>query len=172
MNKYFSLKSAAALSLLFLLNAGCAGYRVGSMLPTDVETIYVPTVLNKSGEPLIEVELTQAIAQEIQKDGSLTIVPEDQADTVLTVVLLDYNLEPVSFQKTDRSAANQYRINLTASLVLRRTSDQSVVAEAPRVKGQAVFDVVGDLSSSKRNGNPLAAEDLGKRIVQRIVEYW
>jgi hypothetical protein len=78
----------------------------------------------------------------------------------------------VAYRKDVRSAAEQYRINLTSSMVLRRTSDESVVAESPRVMGSAVFDVVGDLTSSKLTGNPEAADDLARRIVQRIVEYW
>lgn len=157
---------------LALWQTGCAGYRLGSMLPADVASVYVPSVVNKTTEPLIEIDVTQAIIQNIQQDGSLKVVNAEDADTVLTVELTGYALEPVAYRKDVRSAAEQYRINLTASMVLRRTSDESVVAESPRVKGSAVFDVLGDLSSSKLTGNPEAADDLATRIVQRIVEYW
>lgn len=172
MNKKSMHRMMGGLLLLALLQTGCAGYRLGSMLPADVQTVFVPPVLNKSSEPAVETEITRAILEEIQKDGSLTIVPEAEADAVLTVVLKSYNLEPVSFQREDRTAANQYRITMTASMVLRRTAEQTVVAEAANVRGEAVFDVIGDLSSSKRQGNPPAASDLAKRIVQRMVEYW
>lgn len=151
---------------------GCTGYRLGSMIPDDVKTVYVPAIANKSTEPLVEIDLTQAVIQKIQLDGSLKIAPEAEADAILIVVLNHYNLEAVSYRKDIRSAANQYRINLTASMVMRRTVDQSVVAESPSLTGQAVFDVVGDLSSSKLTGNPLATSDLANKIVQRIVEYW
>lgn len=164
--------SLAALALALLFQTGCAGYRLGSMLPGDVKTVYVPTVANKTSEPLIEVDVTQQIIEKIQLDGSLRVVNELDADSILTVTVTGYNLEAVAYRKDIRSAANQYRINLTASMELRRTKDQSVVAEAPRVAGSAVFDVTGDLTSSKLTGNPLAAEDLANRIVQRIVEYW
>jgi len=157
---------------LLLWQTGCAGYRLGTMLPGDIATVYVPSVVNKTTEPLIEIDVTQAIIQNIQQDGSLRVVNEDEADTILTVELLSYQLEPVAYSKDVRSAAEQYRINLTSSMVLRRTSDESVVAESPRVSGSAVFDVTGDLTSSKLTGNPEAADDLARRIVQRIVEYW
>lgn len=167
-----SLLILAFLLPLLLWQTGCAGYRLGSMLPADVASVYVPSVVNKTAEPLIEIDVTQAIIQNIQQDGSLRVVNAEDADTILTVEITGYELEPVAYRKDVRSAANQYRINLTANMVLRRTSNDSVVAESPRVTGSAVFDVLGDLSSSKLTGNPAAADDLATRIVQRIVEYW
>lgn len=174
MNKLSVRRLARAVCLLPLLalGAGCAGYRVGSMLPGDIKTVYVPAVVNKSNEPLVEVELTQSLIQKIQQDGSMRIAPQVDADAILTVELLSYKLEAVAYRKDVRAAANQYRINLEAKFVMRRTKDESVVAESPRVTGQAVFDVTGDLTSSKLTGNPLAAADLADRIVQRLVEYW
>lgn len=161
-----------ALLTVPLFLSGCAGYRLGTMLPGDVRTVFVPTVENETSEPLIESDVTQAIIQQIQRDGSLQIETEENADAVLKVVLTKYKLEPVAYRSDVRAAANQYRINLTASMEMRRTRDGSVVAEAARITGNEVFDVVGDLSSSKLVGNPLAANDLADRIVQRVVEYW
>lgn len=175
MNNPQIIRTAARFFLLLpllALCAGCAGYRVGSMLPGDVKTVFVPAVVNKSSEPLIEVEITQSLIRKIQQDGSLRIATEAEADAILTVALTGYKLEAVAYRKDVRAAANQYRINLAANFVMRRTKDASVVAEAPTVVGSAVFDVTGDLSSSKLTGNPQAASDLADKIVQRIVEYW
>lgn len=156
-----------------LLASGCAGYRVGSMLPGDVKTVIVPTFVNRTSEPLLEVDTTQAVIEEFQRDGSLRVVGNiNEADAILEVVLIDYRIQPVSFRKDVRTAAQQYRAFITANMVLRRTSDQSVLVEAPRVQGNFVFDVVGDLTSSKLLANPRAAADLGYNMVQRMVEYW
>ena len=151
---------------------GCAGYKVGSMLPGDIKTVHIPTFVNQTSEPLIESETTQAVIREFQRDGSLQVVGEADADAILTVVLTGYRLEAISFRKDIRTAAQQYRLFITGNMVMRRTTDQSVVVEAPMVEGKYVFDVVGDLSSSKLNANPLAARDLAYNIVQRLVEYW
>ena len=166
------LSRLALLIALLPLLAGCAGYRVGSMLPDDVKSVFVPTFENRTGEPLIEIDTTQAVIQELQRDGSLSVAPEDQADAVLRVVLTEYRIEPIAFRDDVRTAAEQYRLWITANVVMRRTADQSVVVESPIVRGKYVFDVVGDLSSSKLTANPRAAEDLAKSIVQMMVEYW
>jgi hypothetical protein len=174
MNKFKLLQTitASASLALCLLHTGCAGYRIGSMLPGDVKSVYVPTFVNKSGEPLIEFDTTQAAIEQIQLDGSLKVVGEADADAILNVVLTGYRLEPVSYREDIRTATQQYRLFITASFVMRRTKDQTVVAEAPNVIGKYVFDVVGDLSSSKLQANPIAARDLGYNIVQYLVEYW
>lgn len=174
MNKRMLFQSAVVASILTmnLLFTGCAGYRIGSMLPGDVKSVYVPTFVNKTGEPLIEFDTTQAVIQQFQLDGSLKVVGEEDADAILTVVLTEYRLEPVSYRKDVRTAAQQYRLFIAANMVMRRTKDQTVVAESPKVIGKYVFDVVGDLSSSKLRANPLAATDLGYNIVQLLVEYW
>ena len=161
-----------SLATVSLLLTGCAGYRVGSMLPGDVKTVHVPTFVNRTTEPLLELDTPQAVIQELQRDGSLRVVAEAEADAILTVVLTEYRIEPVSFRKDIRTAAQQYRAFIVANMVMRRTSDQSVVIESPRVEGRFVFDVIGDLTSSKLIANPQAASDLAVNMVQLMVEYW
>ncbi len=175
MNKNSLLSMTRILMVLAasaVLGSGCAGYKLGSMLPDDVKSVAVPTFINQTEEPLIEIDTTQATIEEFQRDGSLKVVSEEDADAVLKVVLLSYKLEPISYRKDRRTAAEQYRIRIICSIDMRRTSDNSVVAEHPRVEGEAVFDVFGDLSSSKLRANPDAAEDLAHDIVEKVVETW
>jgi hypothetical protein len=175
MNNKFRTPFVWAIALISasLLAAGCTGYRVGSMLPGDVKTVHVPTFINRTSEPLLEIDTTQAAISALQRDGSLRVVRSiNDADAFLEVVLTEYRIEPVSFRKDVRTAAQQYRAFITASMVMRRTSDQSVVVEAARIEGRYVFDVIGDLTSSKLQANPQAAADLANTLVQRMVEYW
>jgi len=155
-----------------LMLSGCTGYRVGSMLPGDIKTVFIPTFVNQTTEPLIENDATQATIERIQQDGSLIVTDESEADAILTVVLTEYDLVPVSYRKDIRTAAQQYRVFIRGKMEMRRTKDQSVVVESPRIEGKYVFDVVGDLSSSKLDANPSVSEDLAKNIVQLMVEYW
>ena len=168
MNRLFTPLAALAL----LLSAGCAGYRLGSMLPADIHTVHIPTCLNETDEPLIEQDVTRAILSQVQMDGSLRIAPADAADTVLEVTLVKFWLDPVAYVSGESSTANQYRMSIRAAYVLRRQQDNSVVAESPGVTGWYEFDFAGDMTSSKNVALRPAAEDLGRRIVNQIVQYW
>ena len=169
MNRFLSLLLAAG---LILLASGCASYRLGSMLPDDIRTVYVPTCVNKTSEPLIEQDVTRAILSQIQMDGSLRVASEETADTILDITLTHFWLDPVAYQTGASSTVNQYRMSIRASFVLHRRVDNSVVAESPGVTGWYDFDFAGDMTSSKNVALRPAADDLGRRIVNRIVQYW
>jgi len=162
----------APIALLLLLSAGCASYRLGSMLPDDIQTVYMPTCVNQTTEPMIEQDVTSAILAQIQMDGSLRVVSEEMADTILDVTLTKFWLDPVAYVSGASSTADQYRMNIRASFVLRQRIDNSVVAESPGITGWYEFDFVGDMTSSKNVALRPTADDLGRRIVNGIVQYW
>lgn len=164
--------ACVALAAGLLLSSGCAGYRLGSMLPPDIKTVHVPTFVNKTREPLIEVQTTQKTIQEFQRDGSLKVAAKDVADAYLEVTILDYETQAVRYNSDRKSTAESYRLWITTQVVMKRTKDNTVIAENPRVRGQTVFDVFGDLTSSKTRALPLAAEDLAHNIVETVVEVW
>ena len=166
------LRAAFAAALLLLLAAGCANYRLGSMLPKDIRTVYVPTCRNQTTEPLIEQDVTRAILSQIQMDGSLRVASEDDADVVLEITLTKFWLDPVAYESGSSSTANQYRMSIKASFALVRRADRSVVVDAPSVTGWYDFDFAGDMTSSKSVALRPAAEDLGRRIINQIVQYW
>lgn len=163
---------ALCLVPLALLLNGCAGYRLGSMLPDDVKTVSVSSFVNKTREPLVEIESTQKTIEELQRDGSLSVAKKESADAQLEVTIVDFQLQPVRYDSERGTTARQYRMWLTANVVLKRTKDNSIIVDNPRVRGEYVFDVLGDLTSSKTRALPFAAEDLAHNIVETIVEVW
>ncbi|HPG00063.1 MAG TPA: LptE family protein [Kiritimatiellia bacterium] len=170
------MKIAFRLAVLLILVAqltGCVGYRLGSMLPPDIKSVYVPTFVNKTDEPFIESDTTSAVIDELQKDGSLEVVATDgEADAILKVSIIGFKLSPLAFDHTRKTSASEYRLTLTASLVMLRRTTNEVLVENPRLQGEATFVVSGDLTSSKRRGLPLAAADLAHDIVEALVESW
>ena len=166
------VRQLTVLVTLILSFTGCVGYQLGSMLPPDINRIYIPTFVNETTEPFIEIETTQATIVQFQLDGSLEVVREEQADSILTVVVKDFKLEPVGYSKVRRTEANEYRLVLTASIMFKRIATDEVIVMYPAVTGWSTFPYQGDLSSAKRSALPDAAEKLGYNIVKRVVETW
>ena len=159
-------------TLLLSLTGGCANYKLGSMLPDDIKTVHVPTIVNQSNEPQVEGTITQALVVELQRDGSLQVVGRRQADAILEVTLKDYSISPIGFDRQRETRADEYRVYLTASVVMTRTSDGKVLSESPRIRGDATFPFSGDLTTTKRSALPRASQDLAHDIVEFIVEAW
>lgn len=164
---------SATTAALALLLTGCVGYRLGSMLPVDIKTVYLPTFVNETDEPLIERETTSAMIEEIQKDGSLRIVDtREEADAILDVTLIEHKLAPVGFDLEKKTTANEYRLTITARMLMTRRANGEVIAESPRIQGETTFVMAGDLTSSKQQALPAAAEDLAHDLVESVVETW
>lgn len=152
---------------------GCVGYRLGSMLPPDIRSVYVPMFVNETTEPLIEDEATRAAIKEFQKDGSLQVAgTPEEADALLKVTLVGYDLSPLTYDITKKTAANEYRLTLTAALVMTRAKGGDVLAESPNVQGESTFVVSGDFTSSKQRGLPVACQDLAHDLIETVVETW
>jgi hypothetical protein len=169
-----TLKLFRTLSLLPLLvfQSGCVGYQLGSMLPDDIQSVYVPMVQNQTQEPLLENDVTNSVLSAIQRDGSLAIEVEDQADAVLHIVITEFSLEPLSFAQTNRSRPNEYRLFLRARIELVRRSTGEVLVRNGNLSGRNNFILSGDLTSGKRQGLPGAADDLARFINSAITEAW
>ena len=158
-------------SFLTLILFGCAGYRVGSTLPKAVQTVSL-SIINKTEEPSIEVAVQKALRAEFQMDGRLEVRSPEVADTVLTVTLNKFDLEAIAFNRTKGSLADEYRMTLTASAVLRDAENNEVILENPEIRGEVEFPYVADLTSAKRGALPKAANDLARKVVSTTVTGW
>lgn len=153
------------------LAGGCLGYRLGSTLPEDLRTVHVPACVNETSEPLLEIETTHALMNELRRDGALRVTGASEADAVLAVRLVQYRLEPLRYERGSRRTASEYRLALRARLEFTRAATGEVLVERT-VKGESTFTASGDLASEKRAALPAAAKDLARNIVESVVEYW
>lgn len=168
MNPFFRL----FLLCLFAVS-GCSaiGYRLGTTLPMDIQTVYIPTFINRTTEPQIEIQSTAIALQEFRKDGSLRISSAESADVVLEVTITSYSLSPLAYSNERSKAAEEMRLIMMAKVVLREMKTKKVRMESI-VDGEATFVLSGDLASSKMTVLPKAARDLAHNIVESVVEYW
>ena len=161
----------SALVIGVLAAAGCV-YQLGSSLPPNLQTIYLPMFVNKCGEPQVENDTTRAAIQEFQKDGTLRVVPSAaEADLVLEVTLNRYKLTPLRYERDQSRTTREYRLRIGADVVVRKTKPAGILTRAS-VEGETTFLVAGDLTNSKRTALPAAALDLAHRIVETVTEAW
>lgn len=159
--------------MLLLMQSGCTGgYRLGTQLPKDISSVYVPTVRNATDEPLLENEVTRAVLAQIQRDGSLQITTEETADAVLYVTISNYSIDALAFDNNNRARPNEYRLLLGARIEMVQRNNGKVLARSSALQGRNDFPLTGDLTSAKQNGLPGASEDLARYIVAAITEAW
>ncbi len=151
--------------------AGCAGYRLGTTLPPNIKTVYVPTFINKTGEPMVDTEATKAAIQALQMDGSLKVSGMDEADSILEVTLFKIAFEPLGFERDSRKTAREYRMYFYADVLFKKAKTNEILSRK-KVVGETTFVPTGDLAAAKRLALPKASRDLAHRIVEAVTEYW
>ena len=171
MNNRNAIFQTVCMAMAVLVTAGCAGYYLGANLPPGINSVAIPTFINESTEPRLETACTSAAIQEFQKDGSLRVVNEENADTLLIVKIKNYTLIPLRYQKDSAKTAKEYRILLKVELKFTRKDTGEVIVEK-LLRGESTFETAGDLSSAKRAALPIAAKDLAHDIVESVVENW
>jgi hypothetical protein len=157
---------------LLSTGSGCTGYKLGSNLPPGIRSVSVPVFINQTGQPALETLTTGAAIQEFQKDGSLSVVPRDQADSVLEVTLTRYALTPLRYRENRTTTAREYRLTIRANVVFRRASTKEILSQTSALEGYADFESLSDLPSAQRDALPKASQDLAHRIVKTVVEFW
>jgi hypothetical protein len=171
-NESAMLRLALACLSGLLITSGCAGYKLGSNLPPGITSINIPVFINDTKEPGLESILTSATIQEFQKDGSLKVLSRDQASCVMEVTIRKYDLEPLRYKKDQAITAQEFRLNITADVIIRKQSGKEEIVNTKGIVGFTTFTALADLPSARRLALPKAAADLGQRLVKCVVEYW
>lgn len=118
-----SVSSLIVLILMTILT-GC-GYTFrgsGSALPPDVKAIYIPQVDNNSTKLGLATVLTDAIRDEFDSYGSISVVDnQNQADAVLKVTIVDVK-ETTSAVRANTNTSLQMQTTMFLTAELRRVT--------------------------------------------------
>jgi hypothetical protein len=92
-----------ALTLLcFSLASGC-GYQMAGRethIPPGLTSIAIPTFVNQTFEPGIEIPFTQAFLREFILDKRIKVVDRSEADSTLEGVIKSFNTYSVSYDRS------------------------------------------------------------------------
>ncbi|MEI6890778.1 MAG: LPS assembly lipoprotein LptE [Pontiella sp.] len=155
-----------------LLLSGCMGYQLGGSRLEGINTVTMGPVINRTGEPAIELQVTHAMRDRIQFDGRLKLANEaTNADAIIEITLTEYTLNPIAFSSEQRATPNVYRLRVTGEAELRSTSTGEVLSTS-KTYGEATFGFHDDLTSAKRDALPNAAAEISRFMLDDLIEAW
>src|SRR5688572_4653622 len=73
-----------------ILAAGCSYSPNPSSVPSHLKTVAIPMFENRTTEPSLEQEVTQAVVDRFVKDNHLRVVSEGDADALITGAVSGY----------------------------------------------------------------------------------
>ena len=144
MAKRFLILAAAALTLW-----GC-GYGFSgtvSYLPEQIKTVAVPFMTNRTGEPNLEVTLTQAVIKEFNRSKLLKLTKAARADVVFNGTIIGLSEGAVAYE--DVRTALQRRVTIKVSAELVGRVDNTIYWKNASVSEGQDYDVATDPSATE-----------------------
>jgi hypothetical protein len=157
--------------LCFSLGA-CANYQMGSTPKSqglkDVRVIYVPTVQNETDETDLPGIMTNAILQELDRDGTYRHARKDESDAILEVTIKKVERSAIRQSTEQFLTTLQFQLLVTVQYRLYNMKDKKDAIPNATVIGTTTFFVQGDQTESQRQAYPLAAVNAAQAMVSSL----
>ena len=165
------MKHLGLLSLCFLL-IGCANYKMGNTPKgaglTNIRVLYVPTAQNETDETAVPGPVTNAILQEIDRDGTFRHARKDECDAILEVTVKKIERSAIRQSTEQFLSTLQFQLLLTLEYRLYDVKEKKEVFPKTLVIGTTTFFVQGDQTESQRQALPLAAQSAAQNLVNAL----
>jgi len=159
------------LLLLGLVFLGGCGYKLagkGTHLPPGVASIAIPTLVNKTLEPGIEIVFTQALLKEFIQDRRVSVVDRKEADSIFEGVIKSFLIFSVSYDKS--GYALEYQTIVTMDITLKKRNGEVLWNEKDlmeRAWYRTNPSVIGN-EDNRVNAIQQVAKSLAERILNRF----
>lgn len=164
------MRGRALIVLLAITLPGC-GYGFRGTLPSHLQTIAVPTFVNRTSEPGVENFLTRAVVEAFSSNGRLRVVEPETADSILDGEVTGYELQSIAFDST--ANVRLYRLLVTMNLRYRDVKEEKLLFERRGYQERADFRVAGIVSDTiarEQGALRTAAVDIARAIVSFTLE--
>ena len=151
-----------------LLSACSYGFSQGR-LREGLHSVAVPFFENRSTQPNVEIELTEAVVAGLISDRTLRVVDEAQADAIVRGSLRRYEFVEAFFG--EERSAEEYKvvILLEVSMVDRRT--QELLAGPKQLTGEGRY-LIEDGPAGEATARDLATKSIVEAILNMVIEEW
>ncbi|NBS13760.1 MAG: hypothetical protein EBT57_02935 [Verrucomicrobia bacterium] len=162
----------AVLFLVPLLWVGCAQYKMGNTPKgtglANIRVLYVPTVQNETDETSVPGPVTNAILQELDRDGTYRHGRKDECDAILEVTVKKIERSPIRQSTAQFLTTLQFQLVLTLEYRLYDVKEKKEIFPKSTMTGSTTFFVQGDQTESQRQALPLAAQNAAQNLVNAL----
>jgi outer membrane lipopolysaccharide assembly protein LptE/RlpB len=153
-------------SILVILLAGCGYQMVGkeTHVPPGINSIAIPTFVNQTFEPGIEVPFTQGFLREFIQDRRVKVVGRDEADSVLEGIIKSFQLSSVSYDQS--GIALEYQTTVVIDLTLKKKTGEIIWVEK-NLSDSRFYRTSRNILVSESN-KAAAIQSLAKFMAERI----
>ena len=164
-------------SVILVLLCGClasCGYHLGYVKPAAYQTVkrvYVPTFKNLTQEPRSAVLVTNAVIQQMQRDGTYRLSNVRDADAILDASIVSIDRRQARSARFDTLRTAELDFTLVVNYQFREMRSNEVLGEG-EVSGRVSQFLDPNFQLSERQALPLMAEKVAESLVSELSEGW
>ena len=162
----------SAVALATAVN-GCSYSPNPALFPPHLHTLAVPTFENRTTEPNLDQEVTNALVNRFVANNRLRLVGESDADLVVTGAIVDYRNSVFGFNA--REQAEEYQVSVTVAVRVKdRVKNREMWADDRLVRTSNYFVVAipGQEVQDQITARQDAIDKIGEAVINRTVEGW
>jgi outer membrane lipopolysaccharide assembly protein LptE/RlpB len=155
-----------------LLLAGC-GYQVRGRetnLPSEIHSLAIPILDNRTDQTGIESDVTQALAAKFISTKQLSVTTRSSADALLTGRILSFSTTTVAVT-TSTQVSTEYRATLVVEFTFQTLKDGKVLFREAMSEWRN-YPVVSDLNATELNKREAIRQIsalLAERVHERVI---
>ena len=162
------MKQTPITLILFLaiICAGCGVYTFNPKGKSDIQNIAIEPFENKTSEFGLADRITEIIIDAFIADGTMKIVPSDNADAYLVGVLSRYERVPHKFDENDQ--VEEYKVLMDFEIVLKNPKDDSEKWRQ-RLTQEGIYNANDE---TEEDGQQRAGQRLVEAIINKTTKSW
>ncbi len=160
-----TLKSIFIALLLFFV-MGCSVYSFNPRLKSTLRSISFLLFENTTVQYGLEDKMTELVIDAFIDDGSIKVVPESNAEALVSGKLIKYIRQPYEYDETD--IVQSYKITMTFEIKLINTADNSEIW-VNTISQFGVFNIDEELDE---DGEERAIVKLVDDIINKTTKSW
>ena len=144
----------------------CGVYTFTPSALGNLKTIAIPLFENQTTESGLRELLTDRLAQAFVNDNTLKVVPQQQADGILSGSVISYAREPYTYSRAEVVSEYVCRIGVNVQFTNRRS--QKVIWE-DKMSNWGTYDAFNE---TENDGKGRAIDKLAQDILNKTVKAW
>ena len=159
-------------AMLFVaLFSGCGVYSGSSgRVDENIKKVAVQYLENLTPEPNLGVEMSQIIIFALQRDNTLKVVDEANADSIISGRVVRYALKELA--TTERLTVDEYQVQIAVVLNFTVRSTGEKIFENRRFTGTGNYYLDGTNNTNEDTARNEAVEEIVRDILAQVVEDW
>lgn len=162
---------ALASFVLLAAMVACGTYTFNPNIPGHIKTVAIPLAKNpRTFKYGAERTLTTALVDEFVRDGTLDITDEGDADSKLTVEIVNYKKEAVGYDVQE--IVNKYNLAMVISVTFIDLTTGQVLFQEPNFYDAVQYYALGSQAETEDEALQRLCEDIAVKVVNRTMQGW